>query len=325
MTRKGPVTRKRIGVLMGGQSSERDVSIRSGLAIYQGLQELGYDVVAIDVDRDVVTRLKKEKIRVAFLALHGGTGENGAMQGLLEVLGIPYTGSGVLASALAMDKEMSKKIFIAHGLNVAPYIVVRQKTGREKADAGVADISGAFVYPDIPEIEFGPPWVVKPAAEGSSIGVCIVRERQNLNTAIEESFRFGRRVLVEQFIEGRELHIGILGNRALGGVEVRPSKEFYNYEAKYTSGLTEYIIPPQIDEEAMERVKSDALNAHMALGCSGADRVDFIMDHDHRPFILEVNTLPGMTETSLLPKIAKSAGMEFNNLIEEILRIALKE
>jgi D-alanine-D-alanine ligase len=311
---------------MGGFSSERDVSIRSGLAIYQGLQELGYDAVAIDVDRDVVARLKKEKIRVAFLALHGGTGEDGSMQGLLEVMGIPYTGSGVLASALAMDKEMSKKVFVAHGLNVAPYIVVRQKVGREKAvAAGETDISGAFIYPDVPELPFGPPWIVKPASEGSSIGVAIVREKDGLKPAIEETFRFGRRVIVEQFIEGKELHIGILGNRALGGVEVRPSKEFYNYEAKYTSGLTEYIIPPEVDEETMERIKSDALKAHMALGCSGADRVDFIVDREGKPFILEVNTLPGMTETSLLPKIARSAGLQFNNLIEEILRIALKE
>ncbi|RJQ57037.1 MAG: D-alanine--D-alanine ligase [Nitrospiraceae bacterium] len=311
---KGPVTTKKIGVLMGGESSERDISIRSGLAIYQGLQELGYNAVPIDISKDVVAALKKEKVKLAFLALHGGIGENGAIQGMLEVLGVPYTGSGVLASALAMDKEASKKIFVYHGLPVAPFVIVRQKAkgkGQKTIEQPVPD--------------FPLPWVVKPVAEGSSIGVSIIKEEQALPTCLEKTFSFDKRVMIEKFIAGKEVHIGILGNRALGGVEVRPSLEFYNYEAKYTSGLTEYIMPPEIDDATYERAKDIALKAHTALGCSGASRVDLRIDENNIPHILEVNTLPGMTTTSLLPKIAKSAGLGFNDLIEEIIRLALKE
>lgn len=304
MTKK-QVTTKRIGVLMGGSSSEREVSVRSGLAIYQALQELGYNSVLIDVGRDIVNVLKKEKVRLAFLALHGGMGENGAIQGMLEILGIPYTGTGILASALAMDKEASKKIFMYHRLSVPPFITVTRE---------------AFGIPPFPL-----PWVVKPATEGSSIGVSIVKEKTMLTQTLEKTFSFGRRAIIERFIEGKEVHIGILGNRILGGVEVRPSLEFYSYEAKYTSGLTEYIIPPQLDESVYEKAKDLALQAHTALGCSGASRVDLKTDEGGTPYVLEVNTLPGMTAISLLPKIAQSAGLSFKNLIEEIIRLAVKK
>lgn len=315
---KGLVTKKRIGVLMGGLSAERDVSIRSGLAIYQGFQELGYDVVLIDVNKNIAELIKKEKIRIAFLALHGGTGENGAIQGLLDVLGVPYTGSGVLASALAMDKEASKKIFIYHGLSVAPFIVV-QRQAKKSGDR-------RFASQYAPAVDFPLPWVVKPSAEGSSIGVNIVKEESELNACLDKAFSFGPRVIIEKFIKGREIHIAVLGDRVPGGVEVRPSLEFYNYEAKYTSGLTEYIIPPEIDEGVYENIKNTALKTFQALGCSGAARVDFIVEENtNTPYVLEVNTLPGMTTTSLLPKIAGSAGMKFNDLIEEILRLAVKE
>ncbi len=308
------VTKKRIGVLMGGLSSERDVSMRSGLAIYQNLQELGYDSVLIDVGRDIANVLKKEKVKLAFLALHGGTGENGAIQGLLEVLGIPYTGSGLLASAIAMDKEVSKKIFAYHGLASAPFIVVRQPGGAGKRRPA-----------DFPKPPFELPWVVKPAAEGSSIGVSIIREEDGLSPCLEKTFSFGRRVIVEKFVNGKEIHIGILGARVLGGVEVRPQTEFYNYEAKYSSGLTEYIMPPEIDETTYRDVKNTALSAHIALGCAGASRVDFILDENNTPYVLEVNTLPGMTATSLLPKIAGAEGLSFKDIIEEIIRLAIRE
>ena len=317
------VTNKRIGVLMGGTSSERDISMRSGLAIYQNLMELGYDTVLVDVNKDIVNVLKKEKVKVAFVALHGGTGENGAVQGLLEVLGIPYTGSGVLASALAMDKEASKKIFSYHGLPVLPSITVIKEKGAKKVKTGETDVTGAFRFPDFPLPSFGLPWVVKPVSEGSSIGVEIVKEESSLTPCLEKAFSFGNRIMIEQFVKGKELHIGVLGNRVLGGVEVKSSLEFYNYEAKYTSGLTEYIIPPEVEEEVYENVKGMALKAHLVLGCSGASRVDFMLDGNNSPYILEVNTLPGMTVTSLLPKIAKSNGMSFNDLIEEMIKLAL--
>jgi D-alanine-D-alanine ligase len=295
---KGLLTKKRVGVLMGGMSAERDVSVRSGLAVYQSLQEMGYNSVAIDVGKDIVNVLKKEKIKIAFLALHGGIGENGAIQGLLEVLGIPYTGSGVLASAIAMDN----------------------KSGIAETDA-----TGAYIYPDFPVPSFELPWVVKPASEGSSIGVSIIKDEKELAPCLDKTFSLGKRAIVEKFVNGRELHIAIAGSRVLGGVEVRPSVEFYNYEAKYTSGMTEYIIPPEVDEAVYENTKNLALKAHMSIGCSGATRVDFIVADDNTPYILEINTLPGMTATSLLPKIAKSAGLGFNDLIEEILRNAIKE
>jgi D-alanine-D-alanine ligase len=322
---KGPVTNKRIGVLMGGTSSERDISMRSGLAIYQSLMELGYDAVAVDVSRDIANVLKKDKVKIAFMALHGGHGENGAVQGLLEVLGIPYTGSRVLASALAMDKEASKKIFSYHGLPVAPSITVVKEKGKKRRnkDEQSQDVTGAYAFPGFPVPQFGPPWVVKPASEGSSIGVEIIKEEKGLEACLEKAFSFGSRIIIERFIKGRELHIGVLGERVLGGVEVRPSLEFYNYEAKYTSGLTEYIIPPEVEEEVYEKVKGMALKAHLVLGCSGASRVDFMLDDNNSPYVLEVNTLPGMTATSLLPKIAKSNGMSFNDLIEEIIKLAL--
>lgn len=309
------VTTKRIGVLMGGFSSERDVSIRSGLAIYQALQELGYNSVLIDVGKDIVNVLKKEKVKLAFLALHGGTGENGAIQGMLEVLEIPYTGSGILASALAMDKEASKKIFMYHGLPVAPFVVVQRQEKNSKLRIQSSEL----------RTDFEMPWVVKPAAQGSSIGISIVKEQAGLVPALEKAFSLGKRAIIEKFVEGKEVHIGILGSRALGGVEVKPSLEFYNYEAKYTSGLTEYIIPPQIEDAVYEKAKNIALNAHTAIGCSGATRVDLRIDENATPYVLEVNTLPGMTATSLLPKIAQFAGLSFKNLIEEIMRLALKE
>lgn len=313
---KGLITSKKIGVLMGGLSAERDVSMRSGLAIYQSLLELGYNAAAIDVGKDIVNVLKKEKVKFAFMALHGGMGENGAMQGMLEVIGIPYTGSGVLASALAMDKEISKKIFSYHGLSVPPYAAVSKRAKNK---------TGKSAGTQLPAIDFPLPWVVKPAGEGSSIGVTMVKDEAMLPEILEKTLSLGGKVIIEKFIEGKEIHIGILGNEALGGVEVRPSLEFYNYEAKYTSGLTEYILPPEIDDDSYEKLKSIALQAHTALGCSGASRVDLKMDGEGTPYVLEVNTLPGMTSTSLLPKIARSKGMDFKNLIEEMIKIAIKE
>lgn len=315
MTKK-QVTTKKIGVLMGGSSAERDISVRSGLAVYQALQEMGYSSSLIDVGADVVQVLRKDKVRLAVLALHGGMGENGAIQGMLDVLGVPYTGSGILASAAAMDKEISKKIFSQSGLNVPPYMVIKKNakaTGKK---------SGMFT---MPEVSFPMPWVVKPVSQGSSIGVCIIRQQDDLPAAFEKAFSFGRRTMIEQYIDGREVHMAVIGDRMIGGVEVRPSLEFYNYEAKYTAGLTEYVIPPEIEDETLTRTGEMALSAHQSLGCEGVSRVDFRIAGDGTPYILEVNTLPGMTTTSLVPKIAKHAGMSFHDLIEEMIRLALKK
>lgn len=302
------ITDKRIGVLAGGTSAEREISLKSGNAIYKTLLNLGYDVVFIDVMNNLCEDLKREKIDIAFIALHGGHGENGAVQGLLEVMGIPYTGSGILASALAMDKEASKKIFTYHDIPVAPFLVIE----RDNLRFQISDFKSRIEMP----------WVVKPVAEGSSIGVNIVKADEDIDDAVQAAFSYGRKIIVEKYIKGKEIQIGILGQTVLGGVEVRHSKEFYSYEAKYTPGLTQYILPPEIDDNAYGMLKNMALNAHNALGCKGATRVDFILDESNEPYILEVNTIPGMTETSLLPKIAKHSGLDFSDLIEKILSLA---
>lgn len=302
------LTDKRIGVLLGGTSAEREVSLRSGQAIYRALKNLDYNVIAVDVGRDICTSLTAEGVQIAFLALHGGYGENGSIQGMLEVLGIPYTGSGVLASAVAMDKEVSKKVFLHHDIPVPPSVVL----GRQSMN-------------DMPVIDFTLPWVVKPASEGSSIGVSIVRQEHDFRKAMEQAHVYGSRIIVEQYIDGKEIHIGVLNGKVIGGVEVRPSLEFYSYEAKYTSGLTEYILPPEVAGSVYERAGMTALSAHQALGCKGATRVDLRIDRKGNPYVLEINTIPGMTETSLLPKIARLAGYDFPGLIEEILRGAIHE
>lgn len=289
---------------MGGASAERDVSLRSGGAILKALRSLGYDAVGIDAGPDVCQRLQADKVEIAFLALHGGAGEDGSMQGLLEVMGIPYTGSGVLGSALAMDKPATKKVLSFHGVPVPRFRVVEAPASGEP--------------PFLPA-------VVKPSREGSSIGVSIARDSAGYRAALETALSFGGPALVEEYVQGREVHIGILGGRVLGGVEVRPERGFYDYAAKYDSGSgTRYILPPELDGSSYEKAKETALAAHRALGLRGASRVDLIVDAAGQPYVLEANTIPGMTETSLLPKIARHAGLDFPALIEEILKEAVQ-
>jgi D-alanine-D-alanine ligase len=298
------LTDKTIGVLMGGTSAEREVSLKSGASVLGALNRLGYNARAVDVGADVCEVLRRENIEIAFLALHGGTGEDGSMQGMLEVLGIPYTGSGVLASALAMDKVASKKAFLYDGLKVPEFEVI------EKGET-----------PTLPM-----PFVVKPVREGSSIGVSVVSKREELGTALEAASGYTGAALIEQYISGKEVHIGILRNRALGGVEVRPAVGFYDFKAKYdTHSGTQYILPPELDADLYERAKGVAQRAHMALGADGATRVDLLIDAQGEIFVLEVNTIPGMTETSLLPKIASLSGLSFDTLVEEILKDALEK
>lgn len=303
------ITDKKIGVLMGGNSFEREVSLKSGAAVYKNLSELGYNVVPIDVTGDIPFVLRGKEIEFAFLALHGGHGENGTIQGLLEVMGIPYTGSGVLASALAMDKIASKKIFMYHWLPIPAFQIFTNNVSSHN-EIGV---------------DFPMPWVIKPAFEGSSIGVSIVRHNNQLKDALKHAFFYSDTVIVEEYIQGKEIQIGILGSKALGGVEVRPSVEFYSYEAKYTSGLTEYIIPPKLKIEVYHKAEQIALQAHNALGCSGVTRVDLIIDENGNPYLLEVNTIPGLTETSLIPKIAAYAGMTFSKILEEMIYLAIEK
>lgn len=297
---------KKIGVLMGGLSAERDVSLKSGLAVHQALLAMGYDSIAIDVRSEVAHILRDEKIEVAFIALHGRYGEDGCIQGLLELMQIPYTGSGVLASALAMHKLYSKQAFAAAGLTITPYIALRR-----------GDTCSAETLP------FGLPAVVKPVQEGSSVGVSIVKKAEELQAALDEAFRYDEMVLVEQYIKGQEVQVGILDNQPIGAIEIVPKNEFYDFEAKYSDGMAEHFFPARLDAALYEKVQQQGLKAHQALGCDGYCRVDFLVTKTGDCYLLEVNTLPGMTALSLLPEIAqKGAGLSFEQLVERILTSA---
>lgn len=295
-----------IGVLMGGLSSEREVSLRSGEAALAALRGRGYQAQPIYVDRDLDRVLRQTRIDVAFIALHGRYGEDGCVQGLLETLGIPYTGSGVLASALAMHKVKAKELFRLHNLPTPPYYV---------ADAADDDLLGRHG-------DFGFPCVVKPAREGSSVGVTIVQRETELAAAIEAAGCFDGEVLVERYIAGQEVSVAVLGDRALGAIEIAPRAEFYDYGAKYTRGASEYFIPPRLSPDRYRGVLTQAVRAHTALGCRGATRVDMIVSDAGNETILEVNTIPGMTEQSLLPRIAAAAGLSFGELCEAMLLAA---
>jgi D-alanine-D-alanine ligase len=295
---------KKVAVLYGGRSSEREVSLRSGAGCAEALRGQGYDVTLVDVDLEVAARLRAERVDVAFIALHGRWGEDGAIQGLLESLGIPYTGSGVLASALGMDKVFSKLLFREHGLKVIEYRVFPRDRA---AGIGVGDLP------------FGLPAVVKPAGEGSSVGVHIVRDAAALGDACRDAASFKGDVIVERYVKGAEVDVAVLDGKALGAIEIVPSREFYDYVAKYTPGSTQYFYPARLPAEHVRRACEAAEAAHAALGCDGVTRIDFIVTPDGTPFILEANTLPGMTATSLVPKIAAGNGISFADLCERLL------
>ena len=300
------IKKMKICVLMGGLSAERDVSLKSGNAVHQALVAQGFNAVAIDVGRDLADVLKREGIEAAFIALHGRYGEDGCVQGLLELLQIPYTGSGVLASALAMHKLYSKQAFAASGILTAPFCCFRR---------------GETVR--LPELPFGLPLVVKPVQEGSSVGVSIVKEESQLEAALQLAFNHDEEILVEQYIKGQEVQVGILNDRPIGAIEIVPKNEFYDFEAKYTDGMAEHIFPARLEAALYEKAQQVGLAAHRALGCKGYSRVDLLVTTTGDCYVLEVNTLPGMTALSLLPEIAaKGAGLPFEALVADIIASA---
>ncbi len=297
---------KKIGVLYGGLSAEREVSLKSGAAVHQALVAQGYNSVAIDVGRDLADVLKREEIEAAFIALHGRYGEDGCVQGLLELLQIPYTGSGVLASALAMHKLYSKQAFAASSILTAPFRCYRQNDAVNTA-----------------ELPFALPLVVKPVQEGSSVGVSIVKEESQLAAALELAFRYDDEILVEQYIKGQEIQIGILDDMPIGAIEIVPKNEFYDFEAKYSAGMAEHVFPARLEPALYEKALQVGLAAHRALGCKGYSRVDLLVTSAGECYVLEVNTLPGMTALSLLPEIAaKGAGLSFEALVSRIIESA---
>jgi D-alanine-D-alanine ligase len=272
--------------------------------VLAALRERGHDAVPIYVDRDVDVALRQEKIDVAFIALHGRFGEDGCIQGLLETLGIPYTGSDVLASALAMHKARAKELFRLNNLPTPAYYTLSADDAHD-----LAGVHG----------DFGFPCVVKPVNEGSSVGITICASFDELVPAVEKALCFDDELLIERYIVGREVSVAVLEGRAIGAVEIAPRAGFYDYANKYTKGATDYFVPPRLSPERYRGVLHQAQRASHAIGCKGATRVDMIVSDSGNEFILEVNTVPGLTPTSLLPKIAEHSGMSFGELCDLML------
>lgn len=331
----------KVAVLMGGTSAEREVSLATGREVARALRASGHAVVAIDTadgrllssgeggvesaaaigrappERSELVQLEvghlartldelpeRRGVEVVFVALHGGAGEDGRLQALLDLVGIPYTGSGYLGSALAMDKLITKELFAGAQIPTPPWL-----TGRADPDM-VEDALGGF------------PVVVKPSREGSTVGVSVVRTAEELEAALVLAEAFAGPPIVERFIAGRELAVGVLGDEALPVVEICPTHEIYDYECKYTRGMSEYRVPAPLSPACGETVQALAVRAHRTLRLSTYSRVDFRLDEDERPWCLEANSLPGMTATSLLPKAAAAAGISFEELCDRIVRLA---
>ena len=297
----------RIGVLAGGRSAEREISIKTGNAVAGSLKESGYNVITFDLDENFSENLKN--IDVCFIALHGTYGEDGRVQGALDIFGIPYTGSGVLASALAMDKIKSKALFNFYGLKTPPGIAI--KIG-EKGD---------ILRKKLNYIE--PPYFIKPNASGSSIGCGIVNREEELEEALNNAFKYDDEVLIEKYIKGREIQFAAAFGKPLGCVEVKPKDIFYSYDAKYTKGRTEYLINPELTKEEYDECEAAAVKANEIIGCRGVSRTDIILSGEGAAYILELNTLPGLTELSLVPMIAGNKGISFNRLVEDIIEDAV--
>ena len=301
----------RVGVLMGGPSSEREISLKSGQAIFSALKQAGVEAVAIDITTDNprqnISLLKKYNLDCAFIALHGRFGEDGTIQSILEKLNLPFTASGVRASQLAMDKIGSLEIFSQGGLYVPKSQFLAKLAYRKEK-----------VFP----LDLVFPLVVKPANHGSSIGLSLLENEGQLPAAIELAFNFDEHIIIQEYVPGRELTVGILDEAALPVIEIIPHNKFFDFAAKYQDSLTQYIIPAVLDQRMALEVQQVALKAHRLLGCYGCSRVDIILTSDGRAYILEINTIPGMTSTSLLPKAAKMVGIDFSQLCFKLLKLA---
>ncbi|MCC7429860.1 D-alanine--D-alanine ligase [bacterium] len=309
---------KKVAVFYGGNSSEREVSINTSAQIVNALQILGYETTEIDT-KTVTSRKetwlqiisKLQDVDFVFLALHGGEGENGIIQGLLSTLGIPFSGSSVLGSAAAMDKDLTKKICVNIGVPTASWKVFLSS---EVGKINVGEL-----------VDFGFPFVVKPNDEGSTVGLSIVKNENEILEALQNAAKCSKKILVEKYISGRELTAGILGETALPIVEIKPKGGFYDYKSKYTSGMSEYEVPAKISETVTKKIQEASVKIAKALDCEVYSRVDFRLDKNDNFFCLEVNTLPGMTSTSLVPKAAKAIGISFPELIGKILELSLEK
>ncbi len=308
----------RVVVIYGGMSSEREVSLRSGAAVAESLRRGGYrSVTLFDLTKNSVSSLLHTPMDVAFLALHGEGGEDGCIQGMLALAGIPYTGSSVQTSAVCMDKIRTKELLAYRGVST-PYFAVKMRDECADREAVAEELIGTV----------GLPMVLKSPCQGSSIGVVIAKERDEVTAAMDEVFRYGDRLLAEAFVQGTELTLPILGNQELTvfpTVEITSEREFYDYRAKYTQGLCHHIIPARIPDEAERQVRQIGEQAYRILGCEGIARIDFIWNETQGPMLIEVNTLPGMTEMSLFPDSARFAGVSFEELTDRMIALALEK
>lgn len=306
----------RILVICGGMSTERNVSLRSGKAIYDALIRKGYQNVELfDLKRDNISEILEKKPDIAFLGLHGKGGEDGTIQGFLELAGIPYTGPGVATSAVCMDKILTKRVLANAGLPTAKFEVYRKE-----------ECTNLNAVIDALIEKIGLPIVLKSPCQGSSIGVVLVKSKEAMKGAIEDVFKYGDHLLAEQFIDGPELTLPIMGNEeltVLPVIEITSEREFYDFTAKYTTGLCHHIIPANIDKRTQEEVIEYGTKAYKVLDCRCLSRIDFIVDKKDGPMIIEVNTLPGMTDMSLFPDAARFIGVSYDNLVEKILELGL--
>ncbi len=297
---------KKIGVIYGGKSSEREVSLKTGFAIAKALKREKFSTVLIDSGKkDFIKKLLSAKIDFAFIALHGPFGEDGTMQGLLEILGIPYSGSGVLASALAMNKIYSKKIFESENIPTPKWQIITDYK--------------------VQITDYKLPSVIKPARQGSAIGITIVRKKSQLKKAIKNALKYDDEVIIEEYIAGTEITVPILGNKPLSPIEIIPKNEFYDFYSKYAAGGSRHLSPPRLSQKIIAQAKQLGLLAHKSLGCRAMSRVDMIVDRKNKIYVLEVNTIPGMTATSLFPESAKYDGYTFTELIKKIIELSLNE
>ncbi|MDC0575757.1 D-alanine--D-alanine ligase [Nitrosomonadaceae bacterium] len=295
----------KVAVLLGGRSNEREISLQSGRAVLEALKRRGVDAHPFDPANEPIEDLLRKKFNIAYIALHGRYGEDGTIQGGLELMGLPYTGSGVLASAIAIDKWRTKLLWQSIGINTPRYMMLNAESNL-----------------DIVIKELGLPLIIKPSREGSTIGLCKVTSAEGLRDAYQAAAKHDQAVLAEQFIEGMELTAAILGDTPLPLVRIEVSGELYDYEAKYLSLDTGYFCPSGLPPELEKRIQTQALQAYMILGCEGWGRIDLILDSSDKPYFLETNTSPGMTSHSLVPMAAKTAGISFDDLVIKILELA---
>ncbi len=303
-------------VVCGGISTEREISLNSGKAVYEALKEYGYkDVTLFDLTKDNLSKLLSGGFEVAFLVLHGYGGEDGCIQGALELSGIPYTGPGVEASAVCMNKILTKRLIKAANLPTADFEVVHKNDYNENTENSLVE-------------KLGLPMVLKAPRQGSSIGVVIVKTKEEMQSAVKEIFTYDSELLAEKFIDGTETTLPVIGNdtpQILPDIEITSEREFYDYKAKYTNGLCHHIIPARIDDVSREDMKKIGEKVYRTLGCRGISRIDFIIDKQGNPMVMEVNTIPGMTEMSLVPDSARYAGMTFGELCDKLIGYALEK